>query len=148
MQEQSFEEALGLIRAKDPRYERDAYRFVREALDYTQKAISKEHRGRVQHVSGQELLGGIREFAVAQFGPMAMMVLEEWGIHTCEDFGEIVFNLVEIGVLAKTEKDSRADFAGGYDFYEAFRKPFLPSGKIQNPRLSPSRPTGTPKARS
>ncbi len=129
MQEVSFEEALELIQRKDTRYHRDAYLFVREALDHTQKTIGKDKSGRLRHISGQELLGGIRDYALSQFGPMAMMVLEEWGIRSCEDFGELVFNMVEIGLLAKTEKDSRADFAGGYSFAEAFRKPFLPQSK-------------------
>src|SRR6516164_6332647 len=97
MHEISFEEALELILAKDPRYPRDAYLFVREALDRTQRAIAKRALEDVRHVSGQELLGGIREFALAEFGPMAMMVLNEWGIHTSRDFGEIVFNMVENG---------------------------------------------------
>ena len=139
MQEVSFEEALGLIHAKDPRFHGDAYRFVREALDHTQKTTGKDTRGHVRHVSGQELLEGIRDFALGQFGPMAMMVLNEWGVNTCEDFGDIVFNLVEIGLLAKTEKDSRTDFAAGYDFYDAFRKPFLPLAK-QNSRGSQPAP--------
>jgi uncharacterized repeat protein (TIGR04138 family) len=130
MQEASIEEALEQMRKKDPRYAREAYFFVREALDYTQKTIGKDPRGVIRHVSGQELLAGIRDYALSQFGPMTLMVLEEWGIRTCEDFGEIVFNMVEFGVLAKTEKDSRADFAGGYDFHEAFRKPFLPSHRV------------------
>lgn len=130
MQEVSFEEALDLIQARDPRYSRDAYLFVREALDFTQKRVGKENRGRIRHVSGQELLDGIREYALDQFGPMATMVLEEWGIKGCSDFGEIVFNMVEIGLLAKTEKDSRADFEGGYDFFDAFRKPYLPSSRL------------------
>ena len=133
MHEVSFDEALDLIRAKDPRYACDAYQFVREALDYTQKTIGRENRGRIRHVSGQELLAGIRDFALTQFGPMTMAVFEEWGIHKCHDFGEIVFNMVEIGLLAKTDKDSRADFDGGYDFYEAFRRPFLPSSQQTKP---------------
>jgi uncharacterized repeat protein (TIGR04138 family) len=58
---------------------------------------------------------------------MAMEVLAHWGVRTCEDFGEIVFNLVEIGVLGTTRQDSRSDFAHGYDFFEAFRNPFLPA---------------------
>ena len=129
MQEVSFEEALAEIQAKDPRYHRDAYLFVREALDHTQKTIAKDARGRIRHVTGQELLAGIRDFALEQFGPMAKTVLEEWGVRRCEDFGEIVFNMVEVGWLAKTEKDSRADFESGYDFDEAFVKPFLPKSK-------------------
>jgi uncharacterized repeat protein (TIGR04138 family) len=127
MQEVSFEEAFEKIRAKDPRFPRDAYLFVREALDHTQKTISKDDRGRPRHVTGQELLQGIREHALAQFGPMAKTVFEEWGIQCCKDFGDIVFNMVEIELLAKTERDSREDFVDGYDFDEAFCKPFLPS---------------------
>jgi uncharacterized repeat protein (TIGR04138 family) len=130
MHEATFDEGLNQILAKDPRYHRDAYFFIREALDYTQKTIVKENRGQMRHISGQELLGGIREFALAQFGPMAITVLEEWGIRRCEDFGEMVFNMVEASVLAKTERDSREDFHGGYDFDDAFRKPFLPKGKL------------------
>ena len=104
MQQITFEEALEAIQAKDPRYQRDAYLFVREALDHTQKSIVKDNRGQIRHVSGQELLRGIRDFALAQFGPMTITVFEEWGIRGCRDFGEIVFNMVETGWLAKTEK--------------------------------------------
>lgn len=140
MQEVSFEEGLERIRAKDPRYERDAYEFVRDALDHTRKMTSKEGRG--QHVTGQELLEGVRDLAVSKFGPMAVTVFEEWGIRSCPDFGEIVFNMIEAELLAKDKRDSRADFEGGYDFYKAFRKPFLPSSK-----LAPE-PTPEPKATS
>ena len=129
MQELTFETTLALILAKDPRYESEAYLFVKDALDYTQKLVIKPSRDEVRHVSGQELLEGIRAFALTQFGPMTPTVFEEWGIRRCEDFGEIVFNMVEIGLLGKTEKDSRADFQSGYDFDEAFRKPFRPENK-------------------
>ena len=129
MHEKSFEEVLEQIVVKDPRYTRDAYLFVREALDFSQKNVAKEARGQMRHITGQELLGGIRDFALQQFGPMAMLVLEEWGVKRCEDFGEIVFNMVEANLLAKTETDSRDDFKGHYDFFETFRKPFLPENK-------------------
>ena len=137
MQEVTFEETLEQILAKDPRYQRDAYFFLREALDYTQKLVGKENAGKVRHVTGQELLDGIRQFALEQFGPMTLTVFEEWGVRRCCDFGEIVFNLLEIGLLAKTEKDTRADFQGGYDFEDAFRKPFLPLGKTIGQPISP-----------
>ena len=104
MHEVSFEEALVKIQAKDPRYHRDAYLFVREALDYTQKTIGKDPRGRIRHVTGQELLGGIREFALQQFGPMAKTVLEEWGIRCGQDFGEIVFNMVEVELAGQNRQ--------------------------------------------
>jgi uncharacterized repeat protein (TIGR04138 family) len=131
MQEINFDEAVEQILAKDSRYHRDAYTFVREALDYTQKLIGKETRGQIRHVSGQKLLDGIRQFALQQFGPMTMTVFEEWGVRNCRDFGEIVFNMVEIGLLAKTDKDSRDDFQNGYDFTDAFRKPFWPESKLK-----------------
>ena len=129
MQELTFENTLALILAKDPRYQSDAYLFVKDALDYTQKLVTKPSREEVRHVSGQELLEGIRAFALTQFGPMAATVFEEWGVRRCEDFGEIVFNMVEIGLLGKTAQDSRADFQNAYDFDAAFRKPFRPENK-------------------
>jgi uncharacterized repeat protein (TIGR04138 family) len=132
MQEINFDEKVEMILAKDPRYARDAYGFVREALDFTQKIIGKENRGQVRHITGQELLDGIRQFALNQFGPMVVTVLGEWGIHNSRDFGEIVFNMVEIELLAKTEKDNRDDFNNGYDFTEAFRKPFWPPSKLNS----------------
>ncbi|MCX6924308.1 MAG: hypothetical protein NT154_14005 [Verrucomicrobia bacterium] len=140
MHEASFEEALQKIQAKDPRYHREAYEFVREALDYTQKTIGKDTRGHIRHVSGQELLAGIREYSLQQFGPMARTVLEEWGIRGCADIGEIVFNMIEVEWLAKTDKDSRADFQDGYDFEEAFVQPFLPKAKQAKVRGAPVRP--------
>src|SRR5437763_10548859 len=97
MHEVSFEEALEIITIKDPRYSREAYLFVREALDHTQRTLARDKEGAIRHVSGQELLGGIKDYASAQFGPMAMTVLLEWGINSCQDFGELVFNMVETG---------------------------------------------------
>jgi uncharacterized repeat protein (TIGR04138 family) len=141
MHEITFEEALNLIEAKDSRYRREAYLFVKEALDHTQKIIGKQNRGRLRHVTGQELLAGIREFALAQYGPMALMLLEEWGIRKCSDFGDLVFNMIDAGWLAKTEKDSRADFEPGYDFTEAFRDPFLPTSKIARAEIVAVRST-------
>ena len=138
MQAPNFDEMVEKILLADFRYHRNAYGFVREALDYTQKMInkSKSQEGgalavRVQedkphHVTGQQLLEGIRRYALKQFGAMTIMVFEEWGVRRCEDFGEIVFNMVESNLLAKTRKDSREDFRSGYNFLEAFRKPFLP----------------------
>ena len=155
----NFDEALDLIVQKDPRFHRDAYLFVREALDHTQKLVNKGSKGeknekpdkseiraalgdelaegKVRHVSGQELLSGIRVYALDQYGPMTLTVLKEWGLHRCEDFGEIVFNMVENHLLAKTKKDSRDDFKGGYDFEEAFRLPFLPASALAAVKVEP-----------
>ena len=133
MQVSSFEEIIAQIVAQDPRYRRDAYCFVREALDHTQKSMARPRQGECRHVSGRELLDGIREYALRQFGPMTLAVLGEWHITRCEDFGEIVFNMVETRLLAKTEQDSPEDFKNAYDFHDAFRKPFLPAARVKDP---------------
>jgi uncharacterized repeat protein (TIGR04138 family) len=132
MQEINFDEAVEQILARDSRYARDAYVFVREALDFTQRQVVREARTAIRHVSGQELLDGIRQFALSQFGPMVITVFEEWGVHNCQDFGEIVFNMVECSLLAKTDKDSREDFQNGYNFTEAFSKPFWPQSRFDS----------------
>ena len=131
MQEINFDDAVEKIRAHDSRYTREAYHFVREALDFTQKIVGKENRGTVRHVTGMELLDGVRQYALAQYGPMTVTVFEEWGVRECRDFGEIVFSMVETGMLAKTEKDSRADFQNGYTFIDAFQKPFWPESRLK-----------------
>ncbi len=128
MSARDFSEVVDLIRKESPRYDKGAYFFVKQALDHTLKSIKKDSDGRIgRHVSGQELLAGIREYALQQFGPMAFTVLERWGVRRCEDFGEIVFHLVDYQVLGKTDTDRREDFAGGYDFRAAFVGPFEPA---------------------
>lgn len=122
----SFAEAVEQICSEDPRFEKGAYHFVRQGLDHTIKNLKTKPGREGNHVSGQELLSGIREFALEQYGPLTLTVLHSWGVRSCEDFGAIVFNLVEAGVLGKTERDSRQDFADGYDFDEAFVAPFRP----------------------
>lgn len=140
MQAANFDKAIEQITQRDPRYHREAYAFVREALDFTQKMLIQSGKEGLRHVSGQELLAGIRGYALQLFGPMALLVLNDWGIRRCEDFGELVFNMVDCGLLAKTDQDTREDFKGGYDFEEAFRRPFLPK---QNPAASETEPTST-----
>ena len=122
MNELSVEDLLETIVQEDDRYTIDAYHFVREGLDYTVKKLQKP-----RHVNGGELLDGIREYALEEFGPVSKRVLSEWGIHSCSDIGHIVFNLVHAGLLGKTEEDSLADFESGYDFNEAFFLPFQPA---------------------
>lgn len=127
MKKVNFEEALAGILDRDPRYAEDAYHFLREALDFTIKLLEKPLEGPGRHVSGQELLEGIRQFALKEFGPMALRVLNHWGIRRTEDFGELVFNMVGAGILGKTDDDRKEDFHGGYDFDSAFAKPFRPA---------------------
>lgn len=149
MQELNFDEVVERIVERDPRYTRDAYGLLREALDFTQQQVHKKSRGKVRHVTGNELLDGIRQYALQQYGPMTITVLEESGIRNTQDIGEVVFNMVENRLLAKTEEDSRADFVNGYDFETAFRKPFLPASKLSpQPRSRGMKPKSSsePKA--
>jgi uncharacterized repeat protein (TIGR04138 family) len=103
--------------AADPRYRMESYVFVINALEFTMARL-----GRRGHVTGAELLNGVREFAQDRFGLMTKTVFEYWGINKTEDFGEIVFNMVNAGILGKNEHDSKEDFKDVYDFDEVFNK--------------------------
>ena len=104
------------ILTRDPAYKFEAYSFVMAGLHYSVSRLKKP-----RHVTGQELCEGLRDYALEQFGPMARTVLEYWGIHGTEDFGKIVFHLVEANLLKKTEEDTLEDFRGVYDFKAAFQ---------------------------
>ena len=124
MQKIGFAEALDLIVARDPRYQRDAYVFLRDALDFTTKQQKKIKGATVRHVAGPELLEGVRAYALKEFGPMVMTVFSSWGINRCEDIGHMVFNLIGAGIFGKTEEDSIEDFKNVYDFQGGFREAF------------------------
>jgi uncharacterized repeat protein (TIGR04138 family) len=142
MQKLNFAESVDDIVKADERYDREAYYFVREGLDFTIKMLKKDSRGAGRHVSGQELLDGLRRHALDEFGPMARTVLNYWGVNQCEDFGEIVFRMVDKGILGKTEQDTPDDFRGGYDFDEAFVKPYQPSPRARSHRPAKSGEAG------
>jgi uncharacterized repeat protein (TIGR04138 family) len=140
MQKIGFAEALDSIVASDPRYQRDAYVFLRDALDFTTKQQKKVKGATVRHVTGPELLGGVRQYALKEFGPLVMTVFDNWGIHSCEDIGNMVFNLIGAGIFGKTEEDSIEDFKNVYDFGEAFVMPFAPekpTGAKPSPESQP-----------
>ena len=126
MQKIGFAEALDSIVASDSRYQREAYVFLRDALDFTTKQQKKAKGTTVRHVSGPELLDGVRQYALREFGPMVMTVFDSWGIRSSEDIGNMVFNLIGAGVFGKTEEDSIKDFKNVYDFEDVFVKPFAP----------------------
>lgn len=117
---------------KDPRYSMQAYQFVFEALDYTTNMLGKNQQKTTdvdRHVTGKQLMEGIRKYALKQFGFMALTVFDQWGIKQDEDFGNIVFNLVESGLMGKTETDSRDDFKNIYDLKKVFEEEFKFDGK-------------------
>ena len=105
---------------KDDRFDAEAYNFVYEALDFTLKHVIQSASPQNQHVSGQELLEGVRRYSIEQFGCLARTVLETWGVTETENFGEIVFNLVEHDLMGKQDSDCIEDFRDLYDFSEAF----------------------------
>ena len=131
MSDKNFPDVIHEIHAKDDRFGKGAYYFIREALDHTLKSMEKDRGKNKGHVSGMELLEGIKDYALERFGPMTLTLMNHWNVKKCRDFGDIVFNLVDYGILGRTENDSLADFEDGYNFQEAFEGPFLPgaSGK-------------------
>ncbi len=106
---------LAQLRRRDPRYAEEAYLFVLAALHRCLEELDEP-----RHVSGSELASGVRDLALARFGPMARTVLQHWGIHATRDLGEIVFLLVESGILIKQDSDSREDFEELFSFEEVF----------------------------
>jgi len=131
-----FHPGLAEVVRQDPRYAYEAYEFVFYALHHTQKLLGREpppdfdgrepHPGGEphHHVSGPELLNGIRDLALREFGRMARTVFRMWGIERTDDFGEIVFNLIEGGMMSKTSEDDRNDFRGVYDLDRALVQSF------------------------
>ena len=125
MSSEGLEERILAVRRRDRRFGRYAYDFVLDALDHTIVQLGRDRKtGEERHIGGRELLEGIRDLAFRQFGAMAPLVFERWGLRSCEDFGEIVFNLVDAGLLSRRPEDSRLDFAGGFDFATAFDAEF------------------------
>ena len=146
MQDPDFAEIVTLICKEDARFDRKAYDFVRVGLDHTVKELRKKDAARAEksrHVSGPELLEGLRVYALEQFGPLTKTVLEAWGVRRCRDFGEIVFNLIEYNVFSKTESDRREDFSDIYDFNDAFVKPFQPARRPRGGGASTTEALGT-----
>lgn len=116
-----LEDKIQKIRGRDRRFSRHAYYFVLDALDYTMTHFGRDQlTGEDRHVGGRELIVGIKDYASDQFGPMAAMVFERWGVNGASDFGEIVFNLIDVELLSRRPCDSRLDFVDGIDFRETF----------------------------
>ena len=128
----TWKKLQGIIE-KDKRYSIQAYQFIFEALDYTASRLGKKFNSSKEedrHVTGQELSEGIKQCALERFGFMARKVFEQWGIMKSQDFGEIVFNLVESGLMGKTETDTREDFKDIYDFKQEFDTNFKFEGEF------------------
>ncbi len=118
----NFMERVRALARAEGKYHVEAYLFVFQALEFTLKRI-----GERRHVKGAELLEGIRDFAVMNFGAMGKTVFEEWGVKDSKDFGRIVFALVETELMSKTEGDRIEDFEGGFDFERTFWADYVPA---------------------
>ena len=120
-----FAEAVARICVRDRRYAPEAFFFLHEGLMRTLKQVQEKEK-KPRQISGAELAAALRAYALEQYGPLALTVLGRWGVRTTRDFGEIVFLLLEAGLLGKTEEDKIEDFDDLYDFDKALRGPFRP----------------------
>jgi uncharacterized repeat protein (TIGR04138 family) len=129
MQTGGFQEAVDKIFTDDSRYHAEAYAFLRDALEATLKRRKKARKETSSHVCASELLDGFRVHSLQEFGPMAITVFEYWGVRSSEDIGNMVFNLVRVGIFGKTDEDTMESFREGYNFADAFVLPFRPEPK-------------------
>jgi uncharacterized repeat protein (TIGR04138 family) len=126
----TYQARLAKVVEHDPRFTYEAYEFLFAALTYTQRQLGRTPQddevpvGPQYHVSGRELVEGIRSLAVREFGLMAKVVFRMWGIRNTGDFGDIVFNLVEEGLMSKSDDDNRADFQDVYDLDQGLLQEF------------------------
>jgi uncharacterized repeat protein (TIGR04138 family) len=113
------EEIMDQIRLKEPRFHESAYLFVLSALEYSQSRLTER-----RHVNGRELAEACRDLALEQFGVMARLVLNHWGVQTTSDIGDIVFTLVDLGVLISLPSDRKEEFVDVYDFAGVFERDY------------------------
>ena len=118
---QDLDQKLKDVMTAQPGYQREAYYFVFESLRFTVDRLDEQ-----RHVTGLELLNGIRDYAQEQFGGLARLVLQEWGVCTTEDFGKMVFALVDHGLMGKTDDDCLEDFKNAFEFDKAFPIDYAP----------------------
>lgn len=113
------DQVLDRLRERNPRFHEAAYLFVLSALHHVIERLPEP-----RHISGRELAEGVRDLAIERFGPMARTVLEHWGVRATADVGELVFALVDCGILIKQDEDLPEDFRDVFDFDEAFERDY------------------------
>ncbi|MCA0377738.1 MAG: hypothetical protein LCH84_19045 [Gemmatimonadetes bacterium] len=120
MTELAFREGImDQIRLREQRFDERAYLFVLSSLEHSQARLIER-----RHISGPELAHACRELALQRFGVMARLVLEHWGVRATADIGDIVFTLVDLGLLISQPDDSREDFEDVFDFADAFEREY------------------------
>jgi len=125
------------------KYHTDAYRFVFEALQLAQerlKRTAQDADDESAHISGPELLEGVRELGLKKFGLLAKTVFNHWGVKTTDDFGRIVFELIERGEMRKTDRDQLTDFFDVYRFDQALVNDYVIDTDVAFKRALPPKP--------
>jgi len=136
MNQQEFKSTVERIITNDSRYTTEAYEFIGEAVNFTAAKLKKNRLNpKTRHITCLELLYGVSEFAIKQFGPMAGDIFETWGLRSSQAIGDVVFNMINEQLLSASENDSLEQFSRGASFYELFRKPFLPTRNVVAPIL-------------
>ncbi|MCS7022245.1 MAG: hypothetical protein NZ703_12505 [Gemmataceae bacterium] len=108
---------------QDRRYAYEAYEFVCQAVSYTQQKLARDQeQSGSRHITGKELLEGLVEFAGEYFGPLAPLVFRRWGVRTTDDVGRIVYQLIDIGILSRSERDRPEDFHAVFDLQERLQE--------------------------
>jgi uncharacterized repeat protein (TIGR04138 family) len=107
------------IRLVEPRFDERAYLFVLAALEYCQQRMDER-----RHITGRELALACRDLALDRFGVMARVVLEHWGVRSSGDIGDVVFTLVDLGLLMSQPTDTREEFAEVFGFDQAFEREY------------------------
>ena len=123
-----------IVRQKAGPYPDEAFKFVSDGLRHTAKVVHGEstaketargHIGPDRHVNGAQLCLGLRDYAIQRYGMLARTVLERWGILKTDDFGRIVFAMIDAGLLRKSTEDAESDFHAVFEFDEAFNESSL-----------------------
>ena len=134
-----MKDQLRQLALRDGRYSPEAFVFLFASLEHAVRLAGKDSaQGAERHVTGQELLAGLRENAIETFGPLAAHVWRAWGVKSALDWGRIVFLLVEAGLLNRQESDTIEDFRPGFDFDSVFVERYRPP----LPRALEARPGG------
>jgi len=126
MAELAFREGImDRIRVREPRFHEQAYLFVLAALEMCQAHLTVR-----RHITGIELANSCRELALERYGVMARVVLEHWGVRSSADIGDVVFTLVDLGLLMSQPSDTRDEFVEVFDFDQAFEREYPWSGVL------------------
>ncbi len=133
-------DAVKAVISQDAKYDMGAYYFLKDALDFTVKRVMESNDGEHRHVAASELLIGFRDLALQEYGPMASTMMSEWGLSSCTDIGNMVFQLIQEGVFGKQDSDTMQDFAELFPLIETLEAPFLPKSGAQNQSSSAQLP--------